>query len=149
MLRPGAPAPQAGFATLGHGVLNPVEMAPPGGWLLTLFADSADPASRAHLKALDDMIGDFAVRGVLLLAATGDSPENAAAMVREMQLIRLPVAAGLDSARLASDWGLERDAPGHFWIRPDATIGLSAVCDSARQLPDAGSLLQEIIAKQR
>ncbi len=154
---PSCPAPDMAFETIGHGAINPVAKPAPNGTLVTFFPHAQCKVSRFHLKALDDMIGDFAIRGVMLLAASADSADNLRAMAAEMQIARLPIAHSLDPAHAQERWGVllsqgvaDFDGPpvftepAHFWIRNDGTIGLSGIYSTPHQLPEIKNLLRAV-----
>ena len=154
---PSQPAPQMTFDTIGHGVLDPVARPVANGTLVAFFRHGGCRISRYHLKDLDDMIGDFAIRGTMLIAASADSAQNLRAMAREMQIARLPIAHSLDLARARAEWGLHLSRaaegeqapavfaePAHFWLRGDGTIGLSAVCSTPHLLPEVKQLLRAV-----
>jgi hypothetical protein len=154
---PSLPAPDTTFETIGHGPIDPVGKPAPNGTLITFFPHAQCKASRFHLKALDDMIGDFAIRGVMLLAASADSAASLLAMTLEMQIARLPIAHSLDPARMREHWGVllsQGDvdvgeppvftAPAHFWVRNDGSVGLSGVYSTPLMLPEIKSLLRGV-----
>jgi peroxiredoxin len=157
MQTPSLPTPEVMFDTLGHGRLDPVGKPPPNGAMVVFFRHAQCGICRYHLKDLDGRIGDFAVRGVMLIAASADTAENARVMVEEMQLIRLPVSHCFDLAAARDQWGLlfsqgRADSkepavffePGHFWIRQDGSIGFSEVHSSPYMLSEVAQILLAI-----
>lgn len=92
------------------------------------------------LKELDDRIGDFALRGVRVVAVSSEDISACDALKERMQLVRLPLGYGLDVATVADDWGLftttgsteDGAAPMHWepaqiWVRADGRLGAIAV----------------------
>lgn len=154
---PATQAPRLVIDTVRHGTFDLAQDAPPGGTLLVFYRGLHCPICKTQLKDLDDRIGDFAIRGVRLLALSGDSGERAAQMVEQMQLIRLPVGFGLDMAAARNDWGLflstaregteEPDLfsePGHFWIRQDGSVSFSVLHSLPFMRPTADQMLKAI-----
>lgn len=156
-LIPGTPAPALRFDTLRHGLCDIREDAPAGGTLVAFHRGPHCKWSRLQLKELDDRIGDFAIRGVRVLAVGCETQADTAALQEKMQLIRLPLGYGLDPESLARDWGLhitrnsseEGAAPLHIesaqvWVKADGTIGLSTVQSGPSLWPDATNLVRAI-----
>lgn len=140
MLTPGSTAPTLGFNTLRHGAFDLSADAPPGGTFLSFFRGGHCKWTRFYLKELDDRIGDFALRGIRVVALSSEGRDATQALVDRMQLIRLPMGYGLDVETTAAAWGLyltrgatEDDAPAlHWepaqaWIRADGALGAIAV----------------------
>lgn len=157
MLRPGTPAPSLKFDTLRHGSLDLTAGAPAGGTYVSFLRGTHCKWTRFHAKELDDRIGDFALRGVRVIAAITQGKEAAEALVERMQLIRLPVAYNLDPRGLAADWGLylteastEEEAPAlhiepaQVWIKQDGTIGAIAVQSGPNLWADATQTIRNI-----
>ncbi|MGB0905752.1 MAG: redoxin domain-containing protein, partial [Mangrovicoccus sp.] len=105
-LIPGQLAPMLECDTLAHGRFDLSAEAPAGGTLVVFHHGVACKWDRRKLKELDDRIGDFAIRGLRLIAISADSREETARLQEEMQLIRLPLAFGLPVAELAAEWGI-------------------------------------------
>ena len=156
-LIPGQPHPALRFETLGHGAYDLGQGAPVGGTYLAFHRGSHCKWTRLMLKELDDRIGDFALRGIRIVAVSSESREATAALQERMQLIRLPLGYALDPAAVAADWGLyltegsrEEDAPAlHFepaqaWLRQDGTLGAMAVQSGPSLWPDATNTLRAI-----
>lgn len=157
MLLPGSPAPTLRIETVAHGAYDLAQYAPPGGTLLAFYRGAHCPLCRSQLKELDDRIGDFAIRGVRLLALSGDVRERAAQLAEEMQIIRLPIGFGLDLRVARDDWGLflstAREGteepeifsePGLFWVRQDGTVSFSVLHSLPFMRPTADQILKAI-----
>ena len=67
-LIPGQPHPALRFETLGHGAYDLGQGAPVGGTYLAFHRGSHCKWTRLMLKELDDRIGDFALRGIRIVA---------------------------------------------------------------------------------
>ncbi|SFJ57269.1 redoxin domain-containing protein [Celeribacter neptunius] len=154
---PGAAAPALSFETLAHGTYDLAADAPPGGTFVAFHRGSHCKWTRFMLKELDDRIGDFAIRGLRVVAVGCETREATAALQDRMQLIRLPLGYGLDPEILVKDWGLSltRDSseegapaihiePGQFWVKSDSTIGLSAIQTGPSLWADATNILRAI-----
>lgn len=140
MLKPGSPVPSLGFETLRHGSFDLAADVPTGGTYVSFYRGGHCKWTRFLLKELDDRIGDFALRGIRVVAVTSQDREATEALVERMQLIRLPMGYGLDAEATAADWGLcltrgstEEDAPAlnwepaQAWVRADGSLGSMAV----------------------
>lgn len=160
MLIPGTSAPALTIETVGHGPYDLGRDVPPGGTLVAFYRGSHCMLCRNELKELDDRIGDFALRGIRLIAISTDTRERAAKVVEEMQLIRLPVGYGLDLHAAREDWGLfiseAREGhdepalfsePGHFWIRADGRIAFSVIHSTPFMRPTVNQMLKAMDAK--
>ena len=154
---PSTKASDLSIDTLAHGQYKLADDAPPGGTLLAFYRGLHCPICKTFLKELDDRIGDFAIRGVRLLALSGDTQEHAAKLVDDMQIIRLPVGFGLSMQTARVDWDLfistARDGteepkyfsePGLFWVRADGTVAFSVVHSLPFMRPAADQILKAI-----
>lgn len=156
-LTPGVMAPDLCFETLGHGPYDLARDAPAGGTLVAFHRGGHCKWTRLLLKELDDRIGDFAIRGLRVVAVSCETQQVTAALQERMQLIRLPLGYGLDAEALAHAWGLfltrgsrEADAPqmhiepAQYWVLQSGEIGLSTVQTGPSLWPDATHLLRAI-----
>ena len=154
-LKPGAPAPGLVFETLGHGRYDLGQKAPPGGTWVFFHRGRHCKWNRLALKDLDDRIGDFAIRGIRVVAVSGEDRATTARLQEEMQLIRLPLGHSLNVAAVAADWGLyltrnspEEGAlplhwePAQVWVREDNTIGALSVQSLPGLWPDISAALR-------
>lgn len=154
---PGKIAPKLEFDTVAHGAYALHADAPPGGSLVVFYRGLHCPICKKQLKELDDRIGDFAIRGVRVVAVSGDTPERAKQIMDEMQIIRLPVGHSLDLRSARNDWGLflsnaregteEPDIfsePGHFWVRQDGSLSFSVIHSLPFMRPDVDGILKAI-----
>lgn len=157
MLVPGSIAPDLKADTIAHGIYDLSQDVPPGGTLLVFYRGLHCPLCKAQLKELDDRIGDFAIRGVRLLALSGDTRERAVKLAEEMQVIRLPIGFGLEMHTARDDWGLflstAREGteepplfsePGLFWVRQDGTVSFSVLHSLPFMRPTANQILKTI-----
>ena len=156
-LIPGAQAPSLTFETLTHGTYDLRDKVPPSGTFLAFHRGSHCKWTRNMLKELDDRIGDFALRGIRVVAISSLGREAVEALKDKMQLIRLPLGFGLDVATTARDWGLyltqgstEPEAPplhwepAQVWVRPDGRIGTVAVQSGPNLWSDATNTIRAI-----
>ena len=101
--------------------------------------------------------GDFAIRGIRLIAASADGRAETERLKEEMQLIRLPLAHSLDVAAIAEAFGLyvtrassEPDAPAlnfepaQIWVRQDNVIGAVAIQSGPNLWADVTNTLRGI-----
>ena len=152
---PGSNAPDLKIETAVHGPFDLAQQVPPGGTLLAFYRGLHCPLCRAQLKELDDRIGDFAIRGVRLLALSGDGRERAVQLAEEMQIVRLPIGYGLDMRVARDDWGLLLSAaregteepalfsePGLFWVRQDGSLSFSVRHSLPFMRPTADQILK-------
>lgn len=157
MVKPGTKAPDLVCETLKHGRFDAAESPPPGGTFVAFHRGSHCKWTRMYLKELDDRIGDYALRGVRVLALSSESAEATAALAEKMQLIRLPLGYGADPEAMAADWGLwltrasaEEEAPAlHWepaqaWIKADGTLGAYAVQSGPNLWADATNTIRAI-----
>lgn len=155
--RPGDPHPALQFTTLGHGDYDLNADVPTGGTYVVFHRGSHCKWTRLMLKELDDRIGDFALRGIRVVAVSNEDRAATAALQDAMQLIRLPLGHDLDAATVAADWGLflregsaEENAtalhwePAQAWLRPDGTLGAIAVQSCPSLWPDVTNSLRAI-----
>ena len=156
-LVPGQMAPDLRFQTLGHGLYDLARDAPPGGTLVIFHRGQFCKWGRNALKEIDDRIGDFAIRGLRVVALSVDSAETTALLQQGMQLIRLPLGHSANPDAIGSAWApyitthsTEDGAPPrHFepaqiWVKSDGTIGLCAYQSAPNLWPDATSTLRAI-----
>lgn len=156
-LQPGEAVPELSGETLGHGPWSLIEGAPPGGSFVVFHRGAFCKWGRRYLKELDDRIGDFAIRGVRVVAVSGDDRAATEAMREAMQLIRLPLIHSADVAALAEQWGLyltrgcpEDGAadlllePAQVWVRQDTILGFVALQSTSLLWPDMTSSLRAI-----
>lgn len=156
-LWPAQPHPPLRFDTLGHGGYDLAEGAPLGGTCIAFHRGSHCKWTRIMLKDLDDRIGDFALRGVRVVAVSCESRAATEALHDRMQLVRLPLGYGLDPVAVAAAWGLYLTAdsreegapalhwePAQFWLRADGTTGAAAVQSGPSLWPGTTDLLRAI-----
>jgi hypothetical protein len=157
MLLPGTVAPALRCETLAHGPFDLARDAPPGGTYVFFHRGRHCKWTRLALKDLDDRIGDFAIRGVRIVAVSADGRDAASRLREQMQLIRLPLGHSLDPSTVAGDWGLyltqnstEAEAPplhwepAQVWVRADNTIGALSVQSAPNLWPDISQALRGI-----
>lgn len=155
MLHPSQPAPQLDFETVAHGRYDLLEGAPPAGTFVSIHRGSTCKFARNHVKELDDRIGDFAIRGLRVVALSAESAEATAQLAQEMQIIRLPLGYGADATRLCSEWGIYATKgeggvlmpePAMFWLRQDGSLGLCLTSSAPQLRPDTTTVLRAIDA---
>lgn len=144
-------APDLVVDTVGHGRWCLTEDVPPQGTFIAFVTDITCKITRHHLKELDDRIGDFAIRGVRMVAISPQGPAASRALVQEMQLTRLPVGHSVDPVHLARDWGMTapqgQSGSGHIWVRSNGDIGVAALYSHPALLADATPILRAIDAR--
>ena len=156
-LVPGIEAPSLRCETVSHGLFDLAVDAPEGGTFIAFPRGRHCKWTRNALKELDDRIGDFAIRGIRLIAASADGRAETERLKEEMQLIRLPLAHSLDVAAIAEAFGLyvtrassEPDAPAlnfepaQIWVRQDNVIGAVAIQSGPNLWADVTNTLRGI-----
>lgn len=143
--------------TIAHGTFNLTDNLPPNGTMLVFYRGLHCPICKHHIKEMDDRIGDFALRGVSVLAISCDPKAKAQQLADEMQIIRLPLAHSLDIRVARDEWGLFVSQarkgtdepgfftePGHFWIRQDGNVAFSVLHSTPFMRPNATQILRAI-----
>lgn len=125
--------------------------------LLVFYRGLHCPICRGYLRELDRLAGEFAERGVELLALSTDGAERAGRARTDWGLENVPIGYGLTIER-AREWGLyvstsrgmtsigvEEPAlfsePGLFLVRPDRTLYAAVVQTMPFSRPNFKELL--------
>lgn len=160
MLMPRQAVPALNLPLSGGGQFDLNETGDHRFTMLVFYRGLHCPICAKYLKTLAGMAGQFAERGVRLVAISSDNAERAADMVKRIGDTPLPVAHSLP-LQLARDWGLylstsrgktsigiEEPAvfsePGIFLVRPDGTLYFAAVQTMPFARPDFADLLGAI-----
>ena len=143
MLRPRRPVPELSVPTVGGGRWSLAAQTPQHFTLIVFYRGLHCPVCRTYLTELNRLHGDFAARGVAVIAVSGDSAERAAQAAQDWNLANLTIGHDLaiDKAR---EWGLHVSTsrgrtslgidepalfsePGLFLVRQDGTLYFAAV----------------------
>lgn len=142
-LFPRQPVPALEVATVGGGRWSLAEQQPETFTLVVFYRGLHCPICSRYMGDLEKKLGQFAERGVSVVAVSSDSAERAAEAKAAWGLEKLTLGYGLDLDK-AREWGLyistsrgktstgvEEPAtfsePGLFLIRPDGTLYFGTV----------------------
>jgi len=151
-IKPGTAVPQLSLPTVGGGRFELAASRPDNFTMLVFYRGRHCPICKTYIGELESKLGDFAERGVEVVAISTDDQERAAATRQEWALERVPLAFDL-GIELARDWGLFisrsiKDGepalfaePGLFLVRPDGTL----YCASIQTMPFARPALADVL----
>jgi peroxiredoxin len=142
-LMPRQPVPALSVDTVAHGRWTLADSKPQNFTLVVVYRGLHCPICRPYLGELNRLAGEFAQRGVEVIAISSDAAERAAHTVEHWKLDALRVGYGL-SIEAARAWGLYISAsrgktstgvvepelfaePGIFLVRPDGTLYFGTV----------------------
>jgi peroxiredoxin len=142
-LMPRQPVPPLSVDTAAHGRWTLADSKPLNFTLVVVYRGLHCPICRPYLGELNRLAGEFAQRGVEVIAISSDDAERAAYTVEHWKLDALRVGYGL-SIEAARAWGLYISAsrgktstgvvepelfvePGIFLVRPDGTLYFGTV----------------------
>ncbi len=159
-LMPRQPVPALDLPTVDGGRWRLADQAPENFTLIVFYRGRHCPICSMYLGDLNGKAGEFAEKGVSILAASSDVAERAADARSAWGLDRLTVghSLSLDDARA---WGLYISAgrgktsigieepalfnePGVFLVRPDGTLYYAAVQSMPFARPNFGDLLKAV-----
>ena len=159
-LMPRRPVPALSVETVAHGRWILADSKPVNFTLIVFYRGLHCPICRHYLGELNRLAGEFAQRGVEVIALSSDNAERAAQAVRDWKLDATRVGFGLsiDDART---WGLyvstsrgktstgfEEPAlfsePGIFLVRPDGTLYFGTVQTMPFARPHFADILSAI-----
>jgi peroxiredoxin len=143
VLKPRQAVPPLEVTTLDGQPWRLAEQTPETFTLAVFYRGLHCPLCSRYLKGLADAAGDFAERGVAVIAISTDDGERAARARQEWQVGDLAIGYGLSIAQ-ARSWGLyisnsrgmtsagveeptQFNEPGLFLVRPDGTLYWAAV----------------------
>jgi peroxiredoxin len=156
-LMPRQPVPSLAVPLVGGGEWDLAAQAHENFTLICFYRGLHCPICRTYVGELDRLAGDFAARGVGVVAISSDTRARAEQTVADWGLENLPVGYGLDIDK-AREWGLyvstsrgktsvgvvEPDLfsePGVYAIRPDGTLYFGSV----NTMPFARTHFKEIL----
>ncbi len=137
-LTPRKPVPSLEIATLDGTTWNLAEAKPENFTMIVFYRGLHCPVCSNYMRDLDRKIGDFAKRGVEVIAISTDDEERARATPGEWGFENTPIGYGI-SIEKAREWGLYISSsrgktsagieepplfnePGVFLVRPDGTL---------------------------
>lgn len=142
-LMPRQPVPALSVDTVAHGRWTLADSKPANFTLVVVYRGLHCPICRPYLGELNRLAGEFAQRGVEVIALSSDDAGRAAQAVQHWKLDAIRVGYGLSvedarkwglyvsSSRGKTSTGLEEPAlfaePGIFLIRPDGTLYFGTV----------------------
>ncbi len=158
MLIPRQPVPALKLPTLTHGTFELATDEPQHFTLVVVYRGLHCPICLKYLLELGRLAGDFAQRGVKVIALSSDTRERAQAMADKLKApaLRIGYALPLDVARAwglylstsrgTTSAGIEEPAlfaePGVFLVRADGTLYYGAV----QTMPFARPHFDELLA---
>ncbi len=138
MLKPRETAPEMSFATVDAGTWTLSERSPENLSMVVAYRGLHCPVCRGYLKELNDRVGEFAERGVEVVAVSTDGEERARAATTDWELPDLTLGYGLSveearkmglfisTSRGKTSIGIEEPAmfnePGLYLVKPDGTL---------------------------
>lgn len=142
-LIPRQPVPALSVPTVSGRSWTLSELRPERFSLIVFYRGLHCPVCRAYLTELDRLVGDFAQRGVSVMAISGDTEERARTAAETWGLKQLDLGYGLP-LEMAREWGLYVSSsrgktsigidepalfsePGVFLVRADGTLYWSLV----------------------
>ena len=143
MLTPRHATPDLSLETVAHGKFDLASETSEKGTVICFYRGLHCPICATYLTELEKTFGDFAERGVGVVAVSSDTEERAKAMADKIKANNLRVAYGMDMAK-AREWGLYISAstgktsidieepalfsePGLFMVRPDQSLYYGSV----------------------
>lgn len=152
--------PALKVATVGGGEWDLAAQSPENFTLVVVFRGLHCPICKGYLRDLDRKLGDFAEKGVNVVAISSDTQERAEETKTGWGLENLTLGYGLGLEE-ARKWGLFISAgigktsigveepalfvePGLFLVRPDGTLYFSSVQTMPFARPDFASILQAL-----
>ncbi|MEQ8708924.1 MAG: peroxiredoxin-like family protein [Rhodospirillales bacterium] len=156
-LFPRQPVPSLKVATVGGGSFDLGDSKPENFTMVVFFRGLHCPICGNYLADLEKKLGDFAEKGVNVVAISGDSEERAVESKSKWGLDKLVMGYGLDLDK-AREWGLYVSSsngvtssgfeepklfsePGLFLVRPDGTLYFGTV----QTMPFARPNFREIL----
>lgn len=156
-LRPRQPVPPLQVPLLGGGRFDLAQQSPDRFSLIVFYRGYHCTACRAHLVELNRLSGEFARRGVRIVAISADSLERATHTREEWRLAEVPIGYGLP-IETGRNWGLYVSSslrrlgggmeepriftePGMYLVEPDGTLYAGAVATMPFALPRFDELL--------
>ena len=138
MLKPRETAPEMSFATVDAGTWTLSQRSPKNLSMVVAYRGLHCPVCRGYLKELNDRVGEFAERGVEVVAVSTDGEERARAAKTDWELPDLTIGYGLSieearkmglfisTSRGKTSIGIEEPAmfnePGLYLVKPDGTL---------------------------
>jgi len=138
---PRTPAPDLSFDTIDGDEWRMADQQPDRFTMVVFYRGLHCPVCRGYLGELEDLLDDFASRGVDVVAVSGDNEERARRAQSEWGLEQLTLGYGLEvdamrewglfvSSGIADDEPAEFGEPGLFLIEPDGRVFYGAVNSS-------------------
>lgn len=137
-LMPGKPVPALEVPTVEGASWGLGEKRPQHFTMIVVYRGLHCPICRTYLQELNRKVGDFAARGIEVVAVSSDGRERAEKARQDWGLSNLVIAYGLGLPK-AREWGLyvskaikegepaEFTEPGLFLVRPDGTLYAASV----------------------
>lgn len=138
MLKPREAAPQMSFPTIDGDTWTLSERSPKNLTLVVAYRGLHCPVCRGYLKELNDLAGEFAERGVEIVAVSTDGEERARTAKTEWELPNLTLGYGISiedarkmglyisTSRGKTSIGIEEpekfNEPGLYLVKPDGTL---------------------------
>lgn len=160
MLKTRQPAPEMSFPLVAGGHWTLAERRPENLSMVVAYRGLHCPQCRNYLQELNRRMGEFASRGVEVVALSSDGKERAMAAKTDWELKDLPIAYDLSiekarelglaisTSRGKTSIGIEEPAlfnePGLFLMKPDATLYAAFIQTTPFARPPLDQLLKAI-----
>ena len=102
---PGSQAPELSVDTVGGRGWTLSEQEPERFTMIVFYRGRHCPVCRKYIGELDGLVGDFAERGVDVIAVSGDDEDRAEQSREEWELENVEIGYGLSEDQMAA-WGL-------------------------------------------
>lgn len=152
---PRQPAPSLSFPLVGGGEWSLADRSPGNFSMLVFYRGLHCPVCRAYLRELEELVDDYAERGVETIAVSMDDGDRAERTRDEWGLSELPLDYGLDE-ETARAWGLYLSAaikeeepelfsePGLFLVKPDGELYYAAINSMPFGRPSLEEMLKSV-----
>ena len=160
MLKTRQPAPEMSFPLIEGGRWTLSERKPEALSMVVAYRGLHCPMCRNYLQELNAKMGEFRLRGVDVVAVSGDDKERAMAARTDWELKELPIAYDLSidkarelglpisTSRGKTSIGIEEPArfsePGLFLVKPDGTLYAAYIQTMPFARPPLDQLLKAI-----
>jgi peroxiredoxin len=160
MLKTRQPAPEMSFPLVDGGRWTLAEHRPENLSMVVAYRGLHCPQCRNYLQELNRRMGEFASRGVEVVAVSSDGKERAMGAKTDWELKDLPIAYDLSiekarelglaisASRGKTSIGIEEPAlfnePGLFLMKPDATLYAAFIQTTPFARPPLEQLLKAI-----
>lgn len=152
---PETPSPELTFKLTNGELWSLTDKNPEAFTMIVFYRGLHCPVCKSYTNTLNDLVDDYADRGIEIVTVSMDTEERARTSVQDWGITDLDVGYGLTEEQ-ARNWGLYLShsikdeepelfsEPGLFLVRPDGELYYTAVNSMPFGRPDLESLLQAI-----